>query len=756
MTLGACDRLAIAWPPQHGKTFGVTVHYPLWRMLREPGLRAGVVTHSQRYANKISKWVRGVVRRSGLGMGSVSKADEWELANGSTFLARGVGGMIAGEPLDLVVLDDPFGSREDADSVTIQEKVYEYYMDDLTPRVQQGGAVVLIHCLTGDTPVTMTDGTRRRLETIRPGDEVLGWENGRAVSRRVLNFAPQGEDDVYEINTGNHKVRANARHPFLADRGGRPEWVAVSQLSVGDRLVSSGLETHAETWAPRLTRGEAWLLGFMFGDGWVTAGPKSQRKPSGTISTSMRYVTCCATSRYPELDRRVLDQFERVFGAAPKPTQYGYVRSDIADVGRWFLSRGLVGKAKTKRLPPWIFAEPLENREAFVLGFAEADGHLVEKYARRTVGASNLELIQDVRHLARSCGHKVTNIHEERFRTTPPHSAEPVDGYTARVSWSEPARTTEPFATVAVRSITPVGRAEVFDIQVEGAESFVADGLVVHNTRWGPGDLIGRILESEEGPEWRYVRLPAIAEENDPIGRAAGAALCEDRFPLEKLLQKRRVEGVGFESLYQQNPVPRGGTFFRREWFGRPVDGVPTHPPLKPPRRVRYWDLAASRKDTACYTAGVLMARQGDTYYVEDVVRGRWNPAERNEVMLQTAVADKTRPGFERTWFENPVFDKGGDAKRGVIAKLAGHPVAAHDVGGAGSKEVRAEPFADAAKGGLVRLVAGPWVAAFLTELESFPKGAYKDQVDSSSAAFSMLTRGGLVAAFGGSPATGR
>jgi phage terminase large subunit-like protein len=56
-----------------------------------------------------------------------------------------------------------------------------------------------------------------------------------------------------------------------------------------------------------------------------------------------------------------------------------------------------------------------------------------------------------------------------------------------------------------------------------------------------------------------------------------------------------------------------------------------------------------------------------------------------------------------------------------------------------------AESFADAARGGLVRVVAGPWVSAYVSELEAFPRGTHKDQVDLSSGAFIKLARGPLV-----------
>jgi len=265
-------------------------------------------------------------------------------------------------------------------------------------------------------------------------------------------------------------------------------------------------------------------------------------------------------------------------------------------------------------------------------------------------------------------------------------------------------------------------------------------------TRWHEGDLAGRILSGEDGPNWRYVRLPAIAEEDDPMGRSVGEPLCPERFSLEALEDKRKVLGEGFSGLYQQNPVPRGGLFFRREWFGV-VDAVPDVAGIK---RVRYWDLAAATKDTSAYTAGVLMAKvpNPDRYYVEDVVRGRWPPAERNEVILQTARADGVRAGFDRTWFEEQPGAAGLETSASLIRKLAGLPVRSDRV--TGDKQTRAEPFADAARGvggggGVVFAVSGNWTAAYLTELASFPRGQFMDQVDSTSGAFNKLARGGPV-----------
>lgn len=287
-------------------------------------------------------------------------------------------------------------------------------------------------------------------------------------------------------------------------------------------------------------------------------------------------------------------------------------------------------------------------------------------------------------------------------------------------------------------------------IQEDGA-------LVLINVRWGPNDLIGRIQQSPEAHLWTWVRLPAVAEtqeerdavarrtfqplgQPDPLGRRPGEPLCPERFSLKKLEEKRLTEGEqGFGSIYQGNPVPRGGTMFDRNWY----ELVPFVPATGHVRRFRYWDLADSRKDRACFTSGVLMASVGfgeaRRFYVENVVRGRWHPAERNATIAQTARSDAELPGFERAFFEQPTHDPELSATRAIMAACAGLPVYPHNVSGSGSKELRAEPFAAASKARLVFLVAGPWNSVYLTELEAFPSGTYKDQVDSTTGCYNKL-----------------
>lgn len=258
--------------------------------------------------------------------------------------------------------------------------------------------------------------------------------------------------------------------------------------------------------------------------------------------------------------------------------------------------------------------------------------------------------------------------------------------------------------------------------------------IVLIQTRWHEDDLAGRLLaEAEQGGEqWEVVSLPALAEEDDPLGRKPGTALCPERFPVADLERIRDVLGsYSFSALYQQSPSPREGGFFKTSMI-EIVDVAPTSA-----RRVRYWDKAATIDGD--FTVGVLMARaQPGAFYVEDVVRGQWTPAERDRVMARTASVDRENHGAAvAIWCEQEPGSSGLESAQATVRLLTGHPVRYER--STGSKEVRADPFAAQVEAGNVRMARATWNRAYLDELRSFPAGKHDDQVDASSGAFHKL-----------------
>jgi len=255
--------------------------------------------------------------------------------------------------------------------------------------------------------------------------------------------------------------------------------------------------------------------------------------------------------------------------------------------------------------------------------------------------------------------------------------------------------------------------------------------IILVMTRWHEDDLAGRILSSGDADNWRIVRLPALAEEGDPLGRSPGEALNPDRYPVEELFKIKSVLGTwAFEALYQQRPMPAEGGFFKREWFSKFVDAVPA----EVEGRVRYWDKAATA-DGGDYTVGARMSYTAEgVFYIEDVVRGRWSPGERDKIIKQCAEID---PPGTQFWLEQEPGSSGVDSVQALIRLLAGYSV--HADRATGSKQVRAEPFAAQCEAGNVVLVKGYWNNLFLDELLVFPNGQHDDQVDAISGAFSKI-----------------
>jgi predicted phage terminase large subunit-like protein len=252
--------------------------------------------------------------------------------------------------------------------------------------------------------------------------------------------------------------------------------------------------------------------------------------------------------------------------------------------------------------------------------------------------------------------------------------------------------------------------------------------MILIMTRWHEDDLAGRILASDDGPNWTVISLPAIAEDGDDMDRELGAPLCPERYDLDALHDiKTAIGSRSFAALFQQRPVEQEGDIFKRSWF-KFADASPADA-----QWVRYWDKGASTDGDP--TVGVKMGRSPDgLYYVADVVRGQWTTNERDRVIRQTAELDG---GEVAIYLEQEPGSSGVDSVNYLIRQLAGYAVRADKV--TGSKQVRAEPFAAQMEAGNVYLIRGRWNNEYIDELCTFPNGTHDDQVDGSSGSFAQL-----------------
>lgn len=268
---------------------------------------------------------------------------------------------------------------------------------------------------------------------------------------------------------------------------------------------------------------------------------------------------------------------------------------------------------------------------------------------------------------------------------------------------------------------------------------------IIVMTRWHEDDLAGR-LEREEPDRWKVLRLPALAEEADPLGRQPGEALWPTRYDAAALEEIRRAQGsYWFGALYQQRPQPATGGMFKREWLRRwrhdGPDGLVIESPSGPKRiawkdtwRFGTMDVAASTRETADYTVIACWAVTPDRDLILlDVYRQRLEGPDQ-PALIARAVSEQAlgHVAVERVAYQLTLLQS---------ARRAGLPV----------RELRADrdkvsrALSAAARyeaGQIYHPASAPWLGEWEEELLGFPTAAHDDQVDTVAYAAIELARG--------------
>lgn len=324
--------------------------------------------------------------------------------------------------------------------------------------------------------------------------------------------------------------------------------------------------------------------------------------------------------------------------------------------------------------------------------------------------------------------------------------------------WHLPPQHIFDFTPEEIAGIEYDGEEDVYDVQVDHTENFLANGLVSHNTWWNEDDWAGRIqqvMASGEGDRFEVVRYPAINDEGDeyllpddtivqimpgsdiPAGarmtRPHGTAIHPARYTTEAMLRiKRNLVGSGqkrvWNALYQQNPTPDDGVHFTKDMVQHFVHG----PQRRHVTRFQAWDFAITEEQKSDYTVCVTMDQdEHNNLYIIDVFRFRSDDGNAIvEHMIDQIVAHgpdflgvedgqiwKTlRAQFETRMVERQVYQSFE-----VLQPLT-------------DKIVRAAPLKGRMQLKKVFIQKdAPWTDAFVRELMVFPGGKHDDQVDAAS-----------------------
>lgn len=140
-------------PPQHGKSELASVRLPAYWLGHRPNDPIILTSYAASLAYDKSRQARDLVESleyQRLFPGTKTRRDkravaDWGLrdARGGV-VAAGVGGPITGHGALLGIIDDPIEHWEQAQSVTLREKVWEWWQRTFRTRIWEHGAIVLI------------------------------------------------------------------------------------------------------------------------------------------------------------------------------------------------------------------------------------------------------------------------------------------------------------------------------------------------------------------------------------------------------------------------------------------------------------------------------------------------------------------------------------------------------------------------------------------------------------------------------------
>ena len=712
---GSLKRLIINMPPRHTKSEFASYLFPAWYMGKFPEKKIIQTAHTAELAvgfgRKVKNLIDGqdyqkVFPATKLSVDSKA-AGRWSTSKGGDYFAIGVGGAVTGKGADVLVIDDPHSEQEAtmaAFNPEIYDKVYEWYTSGPRQRLQPGGAIIITMCMTGDTDVLMADGSHKKLRDVSSDDLIATYKGGRISVAKVKNFQSSGVDNVFTVKTQSGKVvRANEKHPFLVEHKGQRKWARLRNLKVGMSLV--GLMDVSGQQGLNEDQTSAMLAK----QGKVTTEKTQTRHINPWASTvsgrtkSALAVNPCIARVCAKLATKhsTLPQNTLLNSAAPVELNLDMVLRQ-SSIRTWWIPATTSAMSARKSLP--IRTRGRIGITNFALTIAMKLAWFADSCV--TTATSLLDTARTLKHL-----------------------------FTLRNTYD--------FTADKIVEIVADGREEVFDIEVEGTENFIANGIVSHNTRWAKRDLTGQIIkkstERQGVDEWEVIEFPAILP--------SGLPLWPEFWPLAELeATKEEITSNGnlgkWNAQYMQNPTSEEGALIKREWWREwEKDDPPECEAI-----IQSWDTAflkTQRSDySACTTWGIFYRNDDSGHPVPNVILLDAYKEKLEFPELKKMAREKY---FEYEPDQLVVEKKASGAPLIFELRQMGLPVTEFTPSRGNDKIARVNAIADLFSSGCIWHPPTRWAYEVIEECAAFPSGDHDDYVDSTSQALIRFRQGGWI-----------
>ncbi len=258
--------------------------------------------------------------------------------------------------------------------------------------------------------------------------------------------------------------------------------------------------------------------------------------------------------------------------------------------------------------------------------------------------------------------------------------------------------------------------------------------VVVIMTPWTDDDLAARIIRSEKNVQ--LLRLPVEAEENDPLGREVGQALCPELGKDDQWLADFKASYISdpqggqraWTALYQCSPRQEEGNIVQRNWF-KYYD--PDEELVFGTEMISV-DASFKGDATSDFVSIQVWGKRAQDYYLRYCLNKRLNfpdtveaiktiyrlfPRARTVLIEEAANGPAIIQTLQREMFIIPVTPLGG-------------------------KISRVNAISPAIESGHVFLPdpsKAPWVADYIDQWVAFPNAKNDDMVDATSQALARM-----------------
>lgn len=711
---GEKKRVIINLGPRHTKSEFASYLLPSWVLGRFPKKKVMQISNTAELAEGFGRKVRNLVDSDvykaifpEVELRTDSKAaGRWNTNFNGEYFASGVGGTVTGRGADLLIIDDPHSEGEAVlaqHNPEIYDKVFEWYTSGPRQRLQPGGAIIIVMCMTGDTLVLMADGAEKPLADIVPGDMVATFDNGELAETKVINHQSNGVDSIYRIQTQSGRIlRANERHPFLVMNEGVLEWTRLRNLRIGDELVSlkDATDLHDQKQNPECAK------------------PASQKRATTEKIQTRRdeRLDITGSTRESYARRKAAKSLSTALGSAKTITPKSIGLRVMEEEQRSRVERRVLNLAT--ELP--LNSTMLWLRSAATAVMC-AGKNLLSKIQERIGAVNSASTITMTLEEFEACCATIVTLQSVTERR--------------RMYLNELQRTSD-FTTDPILTITPDGEAEVFDVEIERTENFIANGVVSHNTRWSMRDLTGQVLEASAargGDKWEVIEFPAILPSDKP--------LWPEFWSYEELdaIRKELPNGK-WMAQYQQQPTSESSAIIKREWW---QEWEHDQPP-KVNFIIMAMDTAFEKKTSADFSAAVIFGvfdNEEDGGQPNLILLNSWK--DRLEF---PELKEKTLELYQE-WDPDSVIIEKKSSGAPLIYELRrmGIPVQEFTPNKGNDKITRLNAIADIFASGKVWAPSRRWSEELIDEVAAFPAGRNDDLVDCVSLALARFRSGGFI-----------